>query len=227
MENKKGAQNERRVVFCSKIKIMKIIKFEQSGVIFESDKGSRLAIDIGNYTPVGKLEGITVDAMIVSHIHSDHFSLDQIKKLSPQKLYLGSQCKETLGEKILLSDIVEIKAGNQINVGDIVIDVFDVDHGPNVSAPVKDNFGFLITVDNQKIYFAGEMFYESGMDVTNLEVDYAFFPVGSFYTFGPQEAFTFAKKFKKIGKAISMHDRGVSDKKAEFIKLAEGSFLAE
>lgn len=206
---------------------MKITKFEQSGVIFETSKGFRLAIDVGSYTPVEKLEGVTVDAMIVSHIHPDHFSLNQIKKLSPKKLYLGSESKEVLSGKIIQSDVVEIKASSQINVGDIIIDVFDVDHGPNVSTPIKDNFGFIITADNQKIYFAGEMFYESGIDITNLEVDYAFFPVGSFYTFGPQEAFNFAKKFKKIGKAISMHDRGVPEKKTEFIKLAEGSFLAE
>lgn len=206
---------------------MKITKFEQSGVIFESNPGSRLAIDIGSYTPVKKLEGITVDAMFVSHIHQDHFSLEQIKKLSPERLYIGSEGKESLGGKMLPFEIVVIKDGDQIKVGDIAVDIFYVDHGPNVSAPIKDNFGFFITVDNQKIYFAGEMFYESGIDVANLEVDYAFFPVGSFYTFGPEEAFAFAKKFKKIGKVISMHDRGVSEKKAEFIKLAEGSFLAE
>jgi L-ascorbate metabolism protein UlaG (beta-lactamase superfamily) len=206
---------------------VKITKFEQSGVIIESDKGSRLAIDIGSYTSVGKLEGITADAMIVSHVHQDHFSLEQIKKLSPQKLYIGNEGKESFGEGIFPFEIVVIKNGDQIKVGDIVVDVFYVDHGPNVSAPVRDNFGFLITADNKKIYFAGEMFYESGIDVENLEVDYAFFPVGSFYTFGPQEAFTFAKKFKKIGKAISMHDRGVSEKKVEFVKLAEGNFLAE
>lgn len=206
---------------------MKFTKFEQSGVIIETGKGSRLALDIGSYTPIKKLEGITVDAMIVSHIHPDHFSLDQIKKLSPKKLYTGSECKEALGGEILPIEVIEIKDGSQIKVGDMIIDVFYVDHGPNVSTPIKDNFGFLIKADNQKIYFAGEMFYESGIDIANLEVDYAFFPVGSFYTFGPQEAFAFAKKFKKIGKAISMHERGVLEKKTEFIKLAEGSFLAE
>ncbi len=206
---------------------MKITKFEQSGVIFESNTGSRLAIDIGSYTPIEKLEGIKADTVIVSHIHQDHFSLEQIKKLSPKKLYIGSEGKESLGGEIFPFEIIVIKDGEQIEVGDIMVDVFDVDHGPNVSAPIKDNFGFLITTDNQKIYFAGEMFYESGIGVANLEVDYAFFPVGSFYTFGPQEAFTFAKKFKKIGKAISMHDRSVSEKKAEFVKLAEGNFLAE
>lgn len=206
---------------------MKITKYEQSGVIFETNTGFRLAIDVGSYTSIEKLEDVKVDAIIVSHTHPDHFSLDQIKKLSPKKLYTGSECKEALSGEILSFEVIEIKDGSQIVDGDIIVDVFDVDHGPNVSKPIKDNFGFLLKADNQKIYFAGEMFYESGIDVADLEVDYAFFPVGSFYTFGPQEAFAFAKKFKKISKAISMHERGVSEKKTEFIKLAEGSFLVE
>ena len=206
---------------------MKIEKLEQSGVIFENENGSRLAIDIGSYTPMEKLEGVRVDAMIVSHIHPDHFSLEQIKKLSPEKLYIGNEGKKTLSGEILPFEIIEIKDGSHIDVGDIGVDVFDVDHGPNVREPLKDNFGFLITGDNQKIYFAGEMFYESGIEVTKLEVDYAFFPIGSFYTFGPEEAFAFAKKFKKIGKIITMHDRGDLKKKAEFKKLAEGKFIAE
>lgn len=206
---------------------MKITKFEQSGVIFEADKGLRLAIDIGVYTPVEKLEGVTVDAMIVTHIHPDHFSLEQIKKLSPKKLYVGSECKEALSKEAFSFEVVEIKGDSRINIGDIFVNIFSVDHGPNVSAPVRENFGFLITIDNQKIYFAGEMFYESGIDVTNLEVDYAFFPIGEFYTFGPNEAFAFAKKFKKIGKIISIHDRKNLEIKNQFLELIKGHFNTE
>jgi len=207
---------------------MKIIKFEQSGVIFETEKGSRLAIDIGNYTPVEKLEGVRVDAMIVSHIHPDHFSLEQIKKISPKKLYIGNEGKEALAGEMLPFEIIEIKAGSHFSVGDIGVDVFDVDHGPNVREPLKDNFGFLIIGDNQKIYFAGEMFYESGIDVANLEVDYAFFPIGSFYTFGPEEALAFAKKLKKIGKIVFMHDRKIPGLREKFLKLAEKeNFIVE
>src|SRR3989344_5666264 len=105
---------------------MKITKFEQSGVIIESDKGFRLAIDIGSYTSVEKLEGITADAMIVSHLHQDHFSLEQIKKLSPKKIYIGNEGKESIGGEIFPFEIVIIKNGDQIKVGDIMVDIFYV-----------------------------------------------------------------------------------------------------
>jgi len=82
---------------------MKLIKFEQSGFILETEAGFRLAFDIGNKTSIDKLSGITADAMLVSHIHGDHFSIEQIKTLAPKKLYLNAECIETLGEESLSS----------------------------------------------------------------------------------------------------------------------------
>ncbi len=199
---------------------MKLTKFEQSGFIMETHSGFRLAFDIGNKTPTEKLQGVKVDAMLVSHIHGDHFSLEQIKALSPKKLYLNKECVETLGEENLTSEIVTVTSGDTITIGEITVFFFDVDHGPNVSAPIQENFGFLITVDNQTLYFAGDMFYESGIDVSTLEVDIALLPVGTFYTFGPEEALTFAKKFKKIGKVVPMHYEKTPETREEFIKSA-------
>lgn len=199
---------------------MKLTKFEQSGFILETSGGFRLAFDIGNKTPLEKIQGITVDAMLVSHIHGDHFSLEQIKALSPKKLYLNQECIEALGEENLATEITRVKVGDTVTIEDITVQFFNVDHGPNVSAPLQENFGFLITADNQTIYFAGDMFYESGIDVSNLEVDVALLPVGTFYTFGPNEAFEFAKKFKKIGKVTPMHYEKTPETREEFIKLA-------
>lgn len=199
---------------------MKLIKFEQSGFILETEAGFRIAFDIGNKTPVEKLTGVICDAMLVSHIHGDHFSLEQIKTLAPKKLYLNAECIETLGEETLSSKIVQVKSGDDIMIDTIKVQFFNVDHGPNVSAPLQENFGFLMTVDNQTVYFAGDMFYESGIDVSNLEVDIALIPVGTFYTFGPNEAFEFAKKFKRIGKVTPMHYEKTPETREQFIKLA-------
>jgi L-ascorbate metabolism protein UlaG (beta-lactamase superfamily) len=206
---------------------MKITKYEQSGFIFETEKGFRLAVDVGSMTPVEKLEGVKVDAMIVSHLHRDHLSPDQIKKLSPTKLYISDECREVIGEEGISSEIVIVKTDSKVKIGEIEVEIFTVDHGPNVPQP-KENFGFLFTIDGQKIYCPGDIFYPSGIDVTKLEVDYAMFPIGTFYTFGPKEAFDFAKTFKKIGNVISMHDRNTPGLKEEFLTLAkEGNLNAE
>ncbi len=204
---------------------MKITQFEQSGFILETSAGYRLAIDIGAYTPLEKLSGVSVDAMLVSHLHGDHFSLEQIKRLSPKKLYLNRECIQLIGEETLASEIMEVKVGDVVDIGGFNVTIFDVDHGPNVKVRPKENFGLLISVDGEKLYFAGDMFYSSGMSVAGLEVDYALIPVGTFYTFGPQEALSFAKSFKRIGKIIPMHYYKTPETREEFLKLAEAEGL--
>lgn len=203
---------------------MTLKKYEQSGFILETTAGFRLAFDLGNKTPLSNLEGVTVDAMLVSHIHGDHFSLDQIKKLNPKKVYLNHECIETLGEEQLPFEIIEVKVGDAVTIEDIHVSFFNVDHGPNVSAPLAENFGFLITSDNQTIYFAGDMYYASGIDVSELEVDYALIPIGTHYTFGPEDALDFAKKFKKIGTLISMHFENKPETHPEFLQLVGNTF---
>jgi len=222
---------------------MILTKFEQSGFILETNAGFKMAFDIGNKTPVEKLEGITVDLMVISHIHGDHFHPINISKLQPQTLILTKECKNvlkpnsldlpvgaSLTHQVIHSEIkthyIISRDGFIFENDQVSISFFNVDHGPNISAPVE-NLGFIITADNQTIYFAGDMFYESGIDVTSLEVDYALIPVGTFYTFGPEEALAFARKFKKIGKIISMHYENKPETHPEFLKLVGEDFDVE
>ncbi len=200
---------------------MKITRFEQSGLLIESSTGKTLAVDIAAYTPMEKLEGVSADAMIVSHIHGDHFSIDHIQKIAPKKLYLGSECVEALQGEPLASEIIEVKAGGVIDIEGIKITPFEVDHGPNASKKPRENFGFLFENDGDSIYFAGDMFYPSGIDVSLLEVKTVLLPVGGFYTFGPTEAVAFAKQFGKIGEVLPMHYENSPETKDEFIKLAQ------
>lgn len=223
---------------------MKITKLQQSGFIIESADGFKLGIDIGNKTPIKDLQNIQLDALIVSHIHGDHFCPENINILNPTKLIMPRSCHNTLitlnntnnvsltgyinnsiesqqhfsGKNIIITD------DSSLNIDNIQIEVFYVDHGPNVSAPVPENYGFLITLDGKKIYFAGDIFYASGIDVTNLEIDYALLPVGTFYTFGPIEAFNFAKKFKSIKTIIPMHYEKAPETCGDFVNLVGDSF---
>lgn len=216
---------------------MKLTKYEQSGFILETERGFRLGFDIGRMTPIEKLDGLKpLDAFLVSHIHGDHFSPEHIAALKPTILYVNNECWNNLTDAVrdVTKEIIVIKGGEKIVLSDtkrignwpVKITLFDVDHGPNISAPIE-NLGFLIEGDGEVIYFAGDMFYESGIDVTSLEVTYALIPVGTFYTFGPEEAFGFVKKFKKIGKIISMHYEKTPETKGQFLDLVKDSFVAE
>lgn len=205
---------------------MKLTKLERAGFIFEMNNGFRLAVDIGDQTSIEKLTGMKVDAIFASHLHSDHFSLPQIKALMPKQLYISHETRLKIHEPVSF-EVIEIKAGDEILINGVEIQVFSVDHGPNVSLPLHENFGFLINGDGQSIYFAGDMFYPSGIDVTNLDVDLALLPVGSIYTFGPEEALNFAKQFKRIGRIICMHADIEIGSKDRFIKHATPLFQVE
>ena len=220
---------------------MRITKYEQSGFILETEKGFRLAFDIAKMTPLEKLDGVPpVDLFVVSHIHGDHFSPEHIAKLAPKTVILPRECYDILSpdenrmitagmfiadENMravpgLNSNLIISNDGFVFENDQVAVTFFHVDHGPNVSAPV-DNYGFLIEADGQKIYFAGDMFYASGIDVSNLEVDHALIPVGGHYTFGPKEAAAFVKQFKKIGQTIPMHYEKTPETKNVFLELTK------
>lgn len=197
---------------------MKITQFEQSGLIIETSNGYKLAIDIASYTPIENLE-VHPDAMLISHLHGDHFSVEHIKRLLPKRLYVSQECADLLVGEALDLEIVIVKVGDVVCIDNFTVTTFEVDHGPNVKVRPKENFGFLIEVENQKVYFAGDMYFASGLDVSNLEVDRAFIPVGGFYVFGPQEASTFVKQFKKIETITPIHYEYAPEMKEQFEKL--------
>lgn len=202
---------------------MKITQLEQSGVIIETTSGFRLAIDIGSYTPLEALDGVSVDAMLISHMHGDHLSPERIAKLAPAELFLNEECITVLGDAPISSTITRIRADEPFTVHDMVIRAFDVDHGPNVSVRPKENFGFLIEADGQTVYFAGDMFTPSGIPVTDLSVDTALIPVGTFYTFGPEEALAFVQQFAHVGTVLPMHFQKTPETKDTFVSLAQAA----
>ena len=185
---------------------MRITQLQQSGVIITTANGTRIAIDIGSMTPLTDLVDKTVDIMLVSHIHADHFSPDHITALQPKTLCLGVECAAAVSDRTDFISVERLmKVGDVFTVKDVTVEVFSVDHGPNVTSPLAENFGFLITAAEDSLYFAGDMFYPSGLDVSQLDVDVALLPVGTFYTFGPEEAVAFARSFKHVGCVLPMH----------------------
>lgn len=208
---------------------MKLEKFAQSGFIIETDAGARVAFDIGSYEPLENLaKEHPVNSFLVSHIHPDHFSLERINALLPEKLFVGSQCRQSISEADLNCDITKIEVGQALEVADdVYVEFFNVDHGPNISAPLCENFGFVITSDGKTIYFAGDMFYPSGIDVASRDFDYTLMPVGTYYTFGPQEAFKFIKTFKNPGTIVPMHYHHHPETRDEFIALTSKSFRTQ
>ena len=223
---------------------MTITKFEQSGLILESNNEYRVAIDIAALTPLEKLSDVKpVDVAIVSHMHADHFSIAHLAQLAPQTVLLPREVYEILHKIENIESVSEMPAGDQnmnfygrtnakfvfVNNGfvfeneHVKVTFFHADHGPHAQPPV-DNYGCVVEMDGQSVYFAGDMFNASGIDVSSATFDYVFLPVGGHYTFGPTEALSFAKQFKHIKNLVPMHYHIRMDALPEFVELVKDEF---
>lgn len=204
---------------------MNITKLEQSWFILQNKSWYKLWIDIGNKTSVESLDNIYIDEMIISHLHWDHLYLPNILKLKPKTIYISQECLDVIGADSLWDIHIHIiKSGDTIDINGGSIKAFDVDHGPNVSTPLRENFWFLINMDGEDIYFCGDMFHDDNINVSETNVDYLLLPVWWFYTFGPKEALEFANKFAGIGKIIPMHYDKNPEQRDMFAELVWDGF---
>jgi L-ascorbate metabolism protein UlaG (beta-lactamase superfamily) len=156
--------------------------------------------------------------VLVSHSHYDHYSAEDIAKVSGPETKLIAPpdvvAKERGGEAIM--------AGVTVKVGAVGITGVPAYNPAKQFHPKANNWvGFVIEIGGKRIYYAGDT------DVTNemktlKNIDVALLPVGGTYTMSAEEAAEAAKSIKPK-KAVPYHygdivgSRGDADR---FAKLA-------
>ena len=144
----------------------------QAGYIIKSSSGQLLAWDLYLSCCGERIEqsvgfkrllpeilsprDLVFDYIIASHPHFDHFDPDSIPGLMADprtRLFASVDCR-ALAEKRLLDEsrITYVAPGQTYQAGDFTIAFVNCDHG--TGAP--DAVGAVITVDDKKIYFAGD-----------------------------------------------------------------------
>lgn len=146
----------------------------QAGFIIKSSQGQLLAIDLYLSDCVERVEGhegfkrllphilgfdeIVFDVIICTHPHLDHFDIDAVPVMianKRSKLLCSTNCKTLIDVNQLnyYSDqIIYVKPGDQITVGDFEILFTDCDHG----AAAPDAVGVVVKVDGKVFYEAGD-----------------------------------------------------------------------
>lgn len=144
----------------------------QAGYIIKSANGQLLGIDLYLSNCVEKIEGhmgfkrllpqvfapneVKFDYLIATHPHLDHFDRDSIPSLMANqhtKLFASANCEQEVRYLSMDSkNITYIKPGDNIIAGDFILDFVSCDHG--IETP--DAVGVIITVDNKRIYEAGD-----------------------------------------------------------------------
>jgi L-ascorbate metabolism protein UlaG (beta-lactamase superfamily) len=133
------------------------------------------------------------DAVLISHPHSDHFSPDDIKKISNEKTVIisipevisqieGNKKIILPNEKVFLDKVV-IEAVPAYNVN------------KSFHSKKKDWVGFVIEMNGKKYYYAGDT--DSIPEMRFMKnIDIAMLPVGGTYTMNAEEAASIANIFK-------------------------------
>lgn len=147
-----------------------------------------------------KRDSPQADIILITHDHFDHFSLEDIRKISkPETVIVGpSSIKGKLNYTMRV-----IKPKEKISLKGIDIEgFFSYNINKNFHLQKSGYLGFIITLDRTKIYHGGDTDFIPEMK--ELKVDIALVPVGGTYTMDAKEASEAVNSFNpKI--AIPMH----------------------
>lgn len=133
---------------------MKITKLGHACLLIEENE-TRILIDPGIFAPQAS-ELKNIDAVLITHEHSDHLSLDLLKQIlenNPQaKIYTNTSVGALLTEANITFNLLTGRQAFQVN--EIPIKSFEVDHAPlHSSIPQIKNTGYFIA---ERLFYPGD-----------------------------------------------------------------------
>jgi len=175
--------------------------------------GFKIKADKAVYIDPFKLESESekADLVLITHEHYDHCSIDDVKKVSNQNTIIitVADCQSKLSF-LDVKNITLVEPGNKVRLLGLEIEVvpaYNVDkfRSPGIPFHSKENnwVGFIITVNDKRIYHAGDT--DKIPEMSDLkDIDVALLPVSGTYVMTATEA---AQACKLINPklAIPMH----------------------
>lgn len=173
---------------------------------FRISNGKTVYIDPYQLKAEGK-----ADVLLISHEHFDHLSLDDIKKVasSSTSVVTTLQCSSEV-KRVNVKEVVVVKPGDKVNVQGIAIEAVPAYNTNKINPgtgkpfhPKEDNkVGFIVTVNNVRIYHAGDT--DAIPEMSKIKADIALLPVSGTYVMTAEEAAQ-AVNMIKPKLAIPMH----------------------
>ncbi len=152
------------------------------------------------FDPFNVSGGPTADLILVSHTHYDHFSPNDIKKLSDGNTTLIIS-NDT--DPDFAGEVIKLTPGKTVDVkGMTVKAVSAYNVGKQFHPKTSGWLGYLLTIDNDTIYHTGDTDLIPEMD--EIIADVALVPVGGTFTMDAAEAAK-AVRAMRVKTAIPMH----------------------
>ena len=187
--------------------IEKIKWLGQSGFRFEDDK----TVYIDPFQVTERKDG---DIVLITHSHYDHFSLEDIKKVSKEDVVIvgPSDCK-------VEGNFQEVSSGDKVEVKGIKIEVVPAYNLKRNFHPKNNNWvGYIIEILGKRIYHAGDTDFIPEMN--DIKADIVLLPIGGTFTMDVEGAI---KAVEAIGPrmAIPMHYGMVAGRKEDGERFRE------
>ena len=132
------------------------------------------------------------DIVVISHSHHDHFSPDDIKKVSKADTAIVAP-----GDVVArLRAASAVTPGDSMTIKGVTVEAVAAYNVGKTFHPRSNQWiGVVLTIDSKRVYYAGDTDFIPEMSELQ-EVDVALLPVGGTYTLSASEA---AKACKAIG----------------------------
>lgn len=158
-----------------------------------------------------KAEPHDADIIFITHSHPDHFSPEDIKKVSkPETLFVAPASMKTDFEKagILPSKCLFVNPGESSEIAGIsfkTLPAYNI--GRPFHTPESRWVGYAVSLEDELVYVAGDT--DGLEEIAALPVSIALIPVGGKFTMDAKEAAEFINKMKpKI--AVPTHFGGMA-----------------
>src|SRR5579875_187984 len=175
---------------------MKLTYHGQSTFIVE-DGGHRVIIDpflSGNPNAVIKPEDVRVEAVLLTHGHSDHvLDAEAIAKANDALIIAPNELATYYGGKGFNVHPMHIGGAHQFEFGRVKLTLAFHGSGLEVGNErlyVGPPVGFLLTMGNKTVYHAGDTGLFGDMKIIGElnKIDVALLPIGDNFTMGPEDA---------------------------------------
>ena len=156
------------------------------------------------------------DLILITHEHSDHFSLDDIDLIrTPQTEFVVIAAVAAK----LSGQVHTVKPGDRLTVRGVAIEALPAYNLVKKFHPrEKGHVGYVLTLGGQRIYHAGDT--DAIPEMRDLQPDIAMIPVSGTYVMDVDEALE-AVKLLKPGLAIPMHYGAIVGSDADALRFQQ------
>jgi len=144
---------------------MKVTKYEHACLVVE-DGGKRLVIDPGSFVKSLPKSLDKVSAIVITHVHQDHFDLAQIENILEHNPEAKIFCTEEVAKELDGKHAKAVTGGDSAEAGPFKLRFFGSQHAViHDSWPTNQNVGVLV---NDSFYYPGDSFTKPGVKVALL-----------------------------------------------------------